>query len=523
MPNAPRQSWGSRLGVILAVAGCAIGLGNFLRFPVQAAGNGGGAFLIPYFISLLLLGVPLMWVEWTIGRYGGIFGHGTAPGVFSSLWQKNRFIKYFGVIGIFGPLVIFIYYVYIESWLLGYAWFALTGAYQGLDQAGMQSFLAGYQGLEHNAHFNGIGWAYSFFLVTLALNMWVTSRGVKGIERLSKWALPLLLVFAVVIAVRVLLLGAPDPARPEWNTVNGLGFLWNPDFSALKSGKVWLAAAGQVFFTLGVGIGVILTYASYLSRKQDVVLSGLTSVVTNEFAEVILGAAIVIPAAFAFFGPEQIGELARSGAFNLGFVTMPLIFQQVQFGQLLGFLWFILLFLAGLTSSISLIQPAIAFMEDEFRLPRWQAILIVGLVALAATQPVIFFMGKGVLDEMDFWGGTLCLVLFATVEAILFGWVFGIDKAWEEIHEGCEMRVPRVFKFIIKYVTPAFLLIILAVWFIQDGIPVILLQNVPAANRPYVFATRAGLTGLFLMLAVLVHLAWKRRAAKPAPARVGKG
>ena len=121
-----RQAWGSKIGVILAVAGSAVGLGNFLRFPVQAAQNGGGAFMIPYFIALLLLGIPLMWIEWAVGRYGGLFGHGTAPGVFHSLW-KNRFIKYFGVIGIFGPLIIFIYYTYIESWLLGYAFYSITG------------------------------------------------------------------------------------------------------------------------------------------------------------------------------------------------------------------------------------------------------------------------------------------------------------------------------------------------------------------------------------------------------------
>ena len=117
-----RERWGSRLGVILAVAGSAVGLGNFLRFPGIAAQNGGGAFMIPYFVSFFLLGLPLMWVEWTIGRFGGGFEHSTAPGVFHTIWQKNRFIKYFGVIGIFGPTVIFIYYSYIESWILGYSY-----------------------------------------------------------------------------------------------------------------------------------------------------------------------------------------------------------------------------------------------------------------------------------------------------------------------------------------------------------------------------------------------------------------
>ncbi len=518
--NGPRQSWGSQLGVIMAVAGSAVGLGNFLRFPVQAAQHGGGAYMIPYFISLILLGIPLMWVEWTAGRYGGLFGHGTAPGIFHNLWEKNRFIKYFGVIGIFGPLVIFIYYVYIESWLLGYAWFSLTGAWQGADQAGLQAFLRGYQGLEQNRYFQSIGPAYCFFLATFAVNMWIVSRGiVKGIEWLNKWALPALLVFAVLITVRVLTLGIPDPARPELNPVNGLGFLWNPDFSALKDAKVWLAAAGQVFFTLSVGIGVILTYASYLSRKQDVVLSGLTSVATNEFAEVILGGAITIPAAFVFFGALETTEIAKSGAFNLGFITMPLVFEKIAAGQFFCFLWFILLFLAGLTSSISLLQPAIAFMEDEFKLSRGIAALVVGLITLAATQPVIFFLSKGVLDELDFWGGTFSLVLFGTIEVILFAWIFGIERAWEEIHQGAEMQVPGIYKFIIKYVTPLFLLVILGSWLLQEGIPVIFLTSTPAANKPFIFATRLGLGVLFLLLTYLVHTAWSARSRKKKKAK----
>ncbi|PIQ82374.1 MAG: sodium:calcium symporter [Candidatus Omnitrophica bacterium CG11_big_fil_rev_8_21_14_0_20_64_10] len=516
-----RDSWGSRLGVILAVAGSAVGLGNFLRFPVQAANNGGGAFMIPYFVSLLLLGIPLMWVEWTIGRYGGLFGHGSAPGIFHSLYDRNRFVKYFGVIGIFGPLVIYVYYVYIESWLLAYAVYALTGAYQGADQAGMQAFLRGYQGIEQNRYFSGVGPAYLFFLITAILNMVILSRGIRhGIERLCKIAMPLLFAFAVVIAVRVLTFGAPDPARPDFNPITGLGFLWNPDFSALWSGKVWLAAAGQVFFTLSVGFGIILTYASYLSRNEDVALSGLASVSTNEFAEVVLGGSIVIPAACVFFGPLMIAPLAASGAFNLGFVTMPLIFQQIPLGALFAFLWFALLFLAGLTSSVSMLQPAIAFIEDEFRIPRKYVAGIVGLITFAATHPVIFFLGQGVLDELDFWAGTVGLVVFGTAEVILVAWIFGMEKVWKEIHEGADIRVPKIFKPIIQYVTPIFLLVILAAWFAQDWIGVIRMEGVAAENKPVIIATRVALTLLFGGLCWMVHLAWKKR--KPARVRGGK-
>ncbi|MBU0605660.1 MAG: sodium:calcium symporter, partial [Candidatus Omnitrophica bacterium] len=168
-----RHAWGTKLGVIMAVAGSAIGLGNLLRFPVQAASNGGGAFMIPYFVAFFLLGLPLMWVEWTLGRYGGGFGHGTAPGIFHNMWEKSRFIKYFGVIGIFGPLVIFIYYIYIESWTLAFSFFAVFGKYTGATtEAGMQSFLRGFQGLERNQYFNSLVPAYTFFMITFLANIW---------------------------------------------------------------------------------------------------------------------------------------------------------------------------------------------------------------------------------------------------------------------------------------------------------------------------------------------------------------
>ena len=295
--------------------------------------------------------------------------------------------------------------------------------------------------------------------------------------------------------------------------MNGLGFLWNPDFAALKSAKVWLAATGQIFFTLSVGIGVILTYASYLKKGDDVVLSGLSAVSVNEFVEIILGASIVIPAAFVFFGPEQVSTVAKSGAFNLGFVTMPLIFEQIPWSALFGFMWFFLLFVAGVTSSVSLAQPAIAFLEDEFNIDRKKAMWIFGLTTFILCQPAIFFLGHGVVDELDFWGGTFCLVLFATVEIILFGWIFGMDKAWEEIHRGADMRIPRIYKFIIKYVTPLFLITVLSVWFLQEWIPIISMKNVNPADKPYVLGTRLLLLGIFAALSLLVRSAWKKRRA----------
>jgi SNF family Na+-dependent transporter len=498
-----RPQWGSKLGIILAVAGSAVGLGNFLRFPVQAAQNGGGAFMIPYFIAFFLLGIPLMWIEWAIGRHGGLFGHGSAPFILNRLW-KNRVVKYLGVIGIFGPIVIFIYYTYIESWLLGYVFIALTGRLLSVaTPEAMKGFLSAYQGLAPGSN---LGTAYFFFVITFLANFYFLYRGVQGgIELLCKIAMPILFIFGFIVAARVLMME---------NIANGLGFLWNPDFSVLTSAKVWMAAAGQIFFTLSVGIGVILTYASYLKRGDDVVLSGLTAASTNELAEVVLGGTIVIPAAFAFFGQMGAQAAAHSGAFNLGFITMPLIFSKIPFGEFFAVLWFSLLFLAGITSSVSLAEPAVAFIADEFDLERKKAVLRLGLILFILCQFSIFFLGQGVVDELDFWGGTFCLVLFGTIETVLFVWVFGIEKAWEEIHHGAEMRIPAFYKPIIKYVTPLFLFFILGFWFIQQGLPVILMQGVAAEMIPFVLGTRIGLVLLFLVIAFLVRKAWYRKKAK---------
>ncbi|MBU4148747.1 MAG: sodium:calcium symporter, partial [Candidatus Omnitrophica bacterium] len=425
-----------------------------------------------------------------------------------------RFIKYFGVIGIFGPLVIFIYYNYIASWTLAYAVFSAVGKYgQVADQNTMLSLLRGFQGIEKNQFFSSMQSAYIFFLITFAINIVIIYKGISGgIEKLCKLALPTLLIFGGIIAIRVLTLGAPDPSRPAWNILNGLGFLWNPDFSALKSAKVWLAAAGQIFFTLSVGIGVILTYASYLKKTDDVALSGLTAASTNEFAEIILGSSIVIPAAYVFFGPNQIQNIASSGAFNLGFVTMPLIFQKIALSAFFGCLWFGLLFLAGITSSVSLAQPSIAFLEDEFNISKKKAVIVFGIVSFILCQPAIFFLKHGVVNELDFWGGTFCLVLFATVETVLFGWIFGIEKAWEEMHHGAEMKIPGIYKFIIKYITPLFLFCILGFWFYQEGIPIIMMEGISPADKPYVLGIRLMLLAMILILAIMVRIAWRKRS-----------
>lgn len=522
---AERERWGTRVGLILAMAGNAVGLGNFLRFPVQAAQNGGGAFMIPYFICFLLLGIPLMWVEWSIGRHGGKYGHSSTPGMMERIWA-NPVAKYVGVLGLFMPLVVMVFYTYVESWSLGYSIFTATGAYWGAsDFAPMQAFLHSYQGIPIDmtnpavadagiSYFNGIGWAYALFVVTLIANIWVLSKGVSGgIEAIAKLALPTLFLFAIILVIRVLTLGTPDPALPDYSVAAGMGFVWNPVPELLTSPSVWLAAAGQVFFTLSLGLGSIHCYAAYLRENDDVALTGLATASTNEFAEVVLGGTLAIPAAVAFFGLERTQELAAN-AYDLAFAVMPALFQQIPAGQIFGTLWFALLFFAGITSSLAMGQPIMAFLQEEFGVARKKAAMILGAMVFVLCQPVIFFNQQGFLNEFDFWAGTFGLVVFATIEIILFGWVFGIDKGWAELNRGADLAVPVIFKTIIKFVTPAMLLVILGSWLFQILPPVLAYQGVDPDFVPYVRAARLTMVAIFLVFCGAVGYAWRNR---PAP------
>ena len=469
-----RERWATKLGLVLAMAGNAIGLGNFLRFPVQAAENGGGAFMIPYAIALILIGIPLMWVEWAIGRYGGsVLGRGTPPGIFYEMTGRRRWVKLLGALGLWIPTVVAIYYIYVESWTLGYAIKfglgmvpkikAALGASQKEYLKPFVEFLNNYLGAKGSSFYKPT-LAYAIFLITFFINYYILYRGVsKGIEAFARKAMPLLYIMAIVLLVRVFLLKTPNG-----DAVQGLGFLWTPKFSALKDPGVWIAAAGQVFFTLSLGFSAIIAYASYLDRNDDLVLSGLSTTSLNEFAEVILGGSIAIPAAVAFFGVAGTVSIAKSGAFNLGFISLPAIFVNTPGGIFFGFLWFLLLFFAGVTSSIAIIQPFITFLEDDYGLPRSKAVALTMLLIFIVAQFVIFV--PGVLDEMDFWAGTIGLVVFALIEVVIFFWVFGSNAAWEEMNRGGIVRIPRFFYFVTKYVTPVYLAVLLAVW-MKDYIP----------------------------------------------------
>ena len=501
------EAWGSRIGLILAMAGNAVGLGNFLRFPGQAAANGGGSFMIPYFIAFLLLGIPLMWIEWGIGRNGGRYRKGHIPGMFAAIW-RHPMAKYLGVIGLVIPLVVLIYYTYIESWTLAFTVFSLTGDYFGRNTPEeMTAYLQSFQAIGDSS-IHGIWKPFFFFFITLFVNIYILSKGISGgIEKLAKIGMPILFIFAVILAIAVFFLPTGTTGA---SPVDGLQFIYAPDFSRMGEARVWLAAAGQIFFTLSVGMGTLQTYASYLSTKDDIVLSGVATAATNETAEVVLGGSIAIPAAVAFFGVSGAMAIAQSGSFNLGFVTMPLIFQQMPFGRLLGAMWFGLLFFAGITSSVAMATPIVAFFREEFGIRRETVAWSVGGVAMIFGLLQILWFQHGMLDEWDFWGGTFGLAVMAFIEVILFMWIFKPENAWRALHQGADIRIPSIFKFVMTYITPVYLGVILVSWGIQDAIPTLLLERAAPGTEFYITMSRLIIVGFIVFFLVMIRLAWKR-------------
>ncbi len=433
--------------------------------------------------------------------------------MYEKLW-KNRFAKYLGALGIFMPFGIVLYYNYIESWTFAYSVFSITKRYFGNTSVeAMRGFLQSYQGVSPGST---LLLAFIFFIITLSLNIVVLAKGISGgIERLAKIAMPMLFIFAIILVIRVLTLGTPDPVNhPERNLLAGLAFIWNPNFQLLTSAGIWLAAAGQIFFTLSLGTGALHTYASYIKEKDDIALTGLATSSTNEFAEVVLGGTIAIPAAVCFFGIQSTQQIAEGGAFDLGFNAMPVIFQLLPLGPIFGFLWFLLLFFAGITSSVALTQPAMAFLQDEFNITRKKAALILGGILFLTGGANMLFLKHGFLDEIDYLVGTFGLVIFALIEVIIFMWIYGADKAWTEINRGAEIKIPRFFKFVMKYITPLVLLIILIAWTKQEFIGKLLMKDVPKDNVPYIIAARLMLLILISIVVILVHIAWKRKESK---------
>ncbi len=516
MSNSPkREYWNSNLGVVLAVAGSAVGFGNFLRFPGLAAQYGGGAFMIAYFTAFLLLGIPLSWVEWTIGRRGGRMGGHSAASIFA-LISRSATWKYLGLAAVLAPLAISMYYMYLEGWTLGYAWHTAVGDLNLSSSEEFGAFFGNFVGANaHGAIFSGQSTLLIFFGIAMLCNFYLIFRGVsRGIEWFCKLSMPVLLITALIVLVRVLTLGTPDAAHPERSVNEGLGYMWNPDKTLLvtESGKtlnmvpasatpeqaaemlertqeqfpeekvklkritliegllnpdLWITAAGQIFFSLSIGFGAVCTYASYVRKDRDIALASLTANAANEVVEVGIAGMMIVPAAVSLLG---VVAAAGAGTFGLGFNVLPQVFASMPLGQFFGTLFFALLFLAAITSSLSMIQPATAFLEEFWGLRRVQSVTIVAFFMAVGSILVAWFTGDNLiaLDTMDFWMGTLSLYIITALFLILFNVVWRSDNALHELGKGALFTPPRVMKFIIRWVTPSILLCVFGSWLYKN-------------------------------------------------------
>lgn len=455
------EGWATRTGLILAVASGAIGLGNFLRFPGQAAQNGGGAFMLPYIISFILLGIPVCITEWIMGRMGGHKGH-SAPLVFSN-YLKGVPLKLSGTIGIMVPILIFVYYIFIEAWCLSYAIYFATGKIPFHENWSQEQIVQNAETFFLN--FTGskaIGAAlqsdaFLFTLVCFILNFYLVYRGLsRGLEAFAKLAIPLMLICSFIILGRILTLDG---------ILDGLGAMWNPDWSSLTNPKVWVAAAGQVFFSLSSGFGIALVFSSYLKKKDDVVLSSLSSATLNEFCEVALGGMITIPVAFLFLG----AAVTSYGTFGMGFIALPSVFAMMPAGQFFGTLWFFVLFLAALTSSVTMLQPGVLFLEEGFHLSKRKASMLLFLFTSILCFPIIYYnLDFTALDLADFFVGTILIYVLATIQIGIFVWKIGTEKGIQEGNEGSHIQLPKIYKYIIKYITPYFLIIVFIAFLFQS-------------------------------------------------------
>lgn len=526
-----KEQWGTRVGVILAVAGSAVGIGNFLRFPGTAASNGGGMFMIPYLCALVLLGLPICWAEWTMGKAGSRLGYNSCPAILGWL-GGHRGWRYVGALGLLMPTVVYLYYVVVESWCLAYAWSYLRGTIisdLGSNPAdyvkNSASIFTSFSGDKSNGLMfeDKIHISVCFWIITLTANFALIYRGItKGIEKFCNVAMPIMLICALCVLARVLTLPSFLEGEETRTVVGGLGFMWNPKpthsgesaWTTLADPKVWLAAAGQIFFTLSVGFGVIVNYASYLKPKNDIVLSATTASATNTFFEVCLGGLITIPAAFLFLGIAG----ASKSTFGLGFNTLPIVFQYMPAGRFFGFLWFFMLFLAAITSSLSLLQPVIAFLEEALNIGRRGSVTILAALTIVGNLFVIYFSnGLAALDTLDFWMAEVGILVFGTVEVLVLAWIFGARRGHAIALIGAELYPPRwIYTVLMRFVTPALLLVVLVAWCATKAsgyVDSIRQGGVPA----YSIAVILGLLTFYLLLVRFADRRWGKDLREEQP------
>lgn len=349
MTHTKRATFGSKIGVILATVGCAVGLGNIWRFPYMLGENGGAAFLLVYISCILFLGIPVMITEFFIGRYS----RKNAAGAFKVMAPGTKW-SVIGYNGVAAAFLILGYYAVVSGWTLEYIVQAFSGSLEGKNATDFAD--------EFTAFSTGVFRPILWTVVFIALTHIIIISGVKeGIERASKVMMPVLFLILIALCVR----SATLPGASE-----GLSFLFNPDFSKIDSSVV-LSAMGQAFFSLSIGMGCLITYASYFGKQTNLQTTALQVTILDTMVAVLAGV-MIFPAVFSFGIEPTTGP-------ELVFITLPNVFEQLPFGNIWSFVFFVLLALAALTSTISLHEVSTAYVHEEYHISRKKAAVIVSI------------------------------------------------------------------------------------------------------------------------------------------------
>ncbi len=441
MADQGREQWGSRLGFLLAAVGSAIGLGNIWRFPYVAYDNGGGAFLVPYLVALLTAGIPMLIMMYSIGHRF----RGSPPLAFRRMARPAEALGWWQVVISF---VIATYYAVIIAWAARYVGFSF-GTQWGqeadsflfndfLSRAAEPGMVSGYVG--------GVLWPL--------IAVWVVTLGVlalgirKGIERANKVFIPLLVVLFLILVVQALFLPGAGV---------GLNALFTPDWSAITDGSVWVAAYGQIFFSLSVGFGIMITYASYLRRRADLTGTGLVAGFANSSFELLAGIGVFATVGFmATASSVPVDEVATDGI-GLAFVAFPEIISSLPFGStLFGVLFFGSLVLAGLSSLISIVQVVVSAVQDKTGMSRLPAVFIVG-GATALVSILLFPTAEGLylLDTIDHFINAYGVALAALVALIVVAWVLRkLPMLQAHANEISVVRLGTWWRVLLGVITP---------------------------------------------------------------------
>ncbi|HZK56081.1 MAG TPA: sodium-dependent transporter [Desulfosporosinus sp.] len=443
-----REQWGTRAGFILAAVGSAVGLGNIWRFPYVAYENGGGAFFVPYLFALLTAGIPLLIMEFTMGhKY-----RGSAPLSYARLNKKAEWIGWWQVAIAF---VISTYYSVIIAWAMAYTYFSISLQW-GQDTGGflMEHFLKRVD-IVNGAAIGSAGSIVPGVVIPLIL-VWIITLGIlfkgvkKGIEKANRIFIPTLLVMFIIIVIRSLTLEG---------AALGLETLFKPDWSKIASPGVWVAAYGQIFFSLSIAFAIMITFSSYLPKKSDINNNAFIAAFANSSVELLAG--IGVFAALGFMATQSnvpIEEVATAGI-GLAFVVFPEIINSFPgFNELFGVLFFGSLVFAGLSSLISIVETFIAAIQDKFKVSRTKSVIIGGglsaLVSiLYATQGGLFF-----LDAVDYFINTFGVALSGLVSVITISWFLKRLKPLQDhANKTSDLRTGLWWRICLGILTPAVL------------------------------------------------------------------